>query len=58
MWSKFIRVLSRFETEHSLYPKFVFDGYDLKYYAKHKQENLTLKTEKNKLPIIGTDRTK
>ena len=36
-----------------LYPKFVFDGYDLKKYATLKRENLMLKKEKNKLPTIG-----
>jgi len=52
MWSRFVQLLSRFETEHALYPKFVFDGYDLKKYATFKRENLALKKEKNKLPVL------
>ena len=57
LWSRLIQQLNQYEAEHPLYPKFVFDGYDLKKYATLKRENLMLsnkgKKEKHKLPVIG-----
>ena len=58
LWTRLIQQLSQYEQEHMLYPKFVFDGYDLKKYATLKRENLMLKKEKNKLPTIGRATTK
>ena len=48
-----MHLLHQFESEHSLYPKFVFDGYDLRRYAQMMRENLILKKEKYSLPKIG-----
>ena len=54
MWNRLIYLLSQFEEEHHLYPKFIFDGYDLKQFAQNKKENLAISNpEKNKLPVIG-----
>ena len=33
----------------------MFDGYDLKRYARNKRENLILKQPKNNLPNIGSE---
>jgi len=54
MWGRFVHLLGQFEEEHHLYPKFVFDGYDLKQFATLKQQNLEAgKPEKYKLPVLG-----
>lgn len=53
LWDRFHHMLSQIEADHVLYPKFVFDGFDLKRYANLKRENLSLEKNKNTLPVIG-----
>ena len=55
MWNRLASLIGSFETEHNLYVKFVFDGYNLKQYAVSKQKILTQIDTSIKLPNIGRE---
>ena len=55
MWNRVASLIGSFETEHNLYVKFVFDGYNLKQYAVSKQQILTQIDTSVKLPTIGKE---
>lgn len=52
-WTRLVNLISQFETEHHVYHKFVFDGYNLKRYASLKQQHHKTGSTDKKIPVIG-----
>ena len=48
-------MISNFETEHHIYQKFIFDGYNLKRYISMKQQLLKTGYSDKKIPVIGKE---
>lgn len=55
-WNRIASLASQFETEHHVYMKFVFDGYDMKRFAIMKQQFLTYGKAEKKIPVIGKEK--
>lgn len=54
-WNRLGSMISRFETEHHVYQKFIFDGYNLKRYVAMKQQLLKTGYSDKKIPVIGKE---